>query len=191
MELIFATNNQHKLEEVQALIGSNILLKSLNDIGCRDDIPETGDTFEANASQKSHYIFERFQANCFGDDSGLEVEALNGQPGVYSARYSGNRNPEENLQLVLDQLGDKPNRKAQFRTVISLILQGKEYFFEGMVSGQITLNRAGKDGFGYDPIFRPDGYTQTFAEMSLEEKNKISHRARAMQKLIEFLKGRV
>lgn len=190
MELIFATNNQHKLEEVQALIGTNIRLKSLNDIGCLDDIPETGDTFEVNASQKSHYIFERFHADCFGDDSGLEVEALNNQPGVYSARYSGNRNPEENLQLVLDKLGDNSNRKARFRTVISLILQGKEYFFEGIVSGQITLNRTGKSGFGYDPIFKPDGYPITFAEMSLEEKNKISHRAQAMQKLIEFLKTR-
>lgn len=190
MELIFATNNQHKLEEVQALVGNDIVLKSLNDIGCLDDIPETGVTFEENASQKSHYIFERYQLNCFGDDSGLEVDALNGQPGVYSARYGGSRDPEANLQLVLANLGDSENRSARFRTVISLIIDGTEHFFEGIAEGQITRKKSGARGFGYDPIFIPAGFDVTFADMSAEEKNAISHRAKAMNKLISFLKSR-
>lgn len=188
MELIFATNNQHKLEEVQALIGNNIQLKSLSDIGCFDDIPETGVTFEANASQKSHYIFNRYQLSCFGDDSGLEVDALNGEPGVYSARYGGTRDAETNLQLVLHKLGETENRKARFRTVISLILSGQEHFFEGVAEGEITRKPSGAKGFGYDPIFKPAGFDITFAEMSSEQKNAISHRAKAMQKLIGFLK---
>lgn len=191
MQLIFATNNQHKLDEVQALTGEDIELKSLNDIGCLDDIPETGETFQANASQKSHYIFDRYQLNCFADDSGLEVDALNGEPAVYSARYGGTRDAEANLQLVLDKLGDKGNRKARFRTVISLIIDGNEYFFEGVAEGEITRERAGAKGFGYDPIFKPAGFDITFAEMSSEEKNAISHRAKAMAKLISFLKARV
>ena len=190
MELIFATNNQHKLEEVQALVGNDILLKSLNDIGCLEDIPETGVTFEENASQKSHYIFERYQLNCFGDDSGLEVDALNGQPGVYSARYGGGRDPEANLQLVLTNLGDSENRSARFRTVISLIIDGAEHFFEGIAEGQIARKKSGDQGFGYDPIFIPAGFEITFAEMSAAEKNAISHRAKAMKKLISYLKSR-
>jgi XTP/dITP diphosphohydrolase len=186
--LVFATNNQHKLEEVQAIIGDDFLLKSLKEIGCNADIPETGTTFNENASQKSNYIFEHFHLNCFSDDSGLEVDALDRQPGVYSAHYSGSRDSETNMQLVLDKLGNNPNRKARFRCVISLILDGKEHFFEGAVEGSIAHERSGKAGFGYDPIFKPQGYEVTFSEMSPEEKNSISHRAKAMAKLVEFLK---
>jgi XTP/dITP diphosphohydrolase len=186
--LVFATNNQHKLEEVQAIIGDNFQLKSLKEIGCNADIPETGTTFNENASQKSKYIFEHFQVNCFSDDSGLEVDALDGEPGVYSAHYSGSRDSETNMQLVLDKLGNNPNRTARFRCVISLILDGKEHFFEGAVEGSIAHERSGKAGFGYDPIFKPRGYEVTFSEMSPEEKNSISHRAKAMAKLVEFLK---
>lgn len=191
MQLLFATNNQHKLDEVQALTGNHIQLKSLNDIACFDDIPETGETFEENASQKSRYIFDRYHLNCFGDDSGLEVDALNGEPGVYSARYGGSRNPEANLQLVLDKLVNTENRKARFRTVISLIIDGQEHFFEGVAEGEITRKKAGVKGFGYDPIFKPAGFQITFAEMSSEQKNAISHRAKAMHQLIAFLKTKI
>lgn len=187
MELIFATNNQHKLEEVQQLIGSKFHLKSLADIHCWDDIPETGTTFEENAGQKSKYIFDRFALNCFADDSGLEVDALNNEPGIYSARYSGTRDSEQNMYLVLEKLGNSTNRKARFVTVISLLMDGKEYLFEGTINGQIAHRPSGKKGFGYDPIFIPDGYAITFADLDSSEKNRISHRARAMQKLIEFL----
>lgn len=187
MELIFATNNQHKLEEVQQLIGSKFHLKSLADIHCWDDIPETGTTFEENAGQKSKYIFDRFALNCFADDSGLEVDALNNEPGIYSARYSGTRDSEQNMYLVLEKLGNSTNRKARFVTVISLLIDGKEYLFEGTINGQIAHRPSGKKGFGYDPIFIPDGYAITFADLDSSEKNRISHRARAMQKLIEFL----
>ncbi|MFD2162043.1 RdgB/HAM1 family non-canonical purine NTP pyrophosphatase [Paradesertivirga mongoliensis] len=185
--LVFATNNQHKLEEVQAIVGNNFALRSLKDIGCEADIPETGTTFEENASQKSRYIFDHFGLDCFSDDSGLEIDALNGEPGVYSAHYSGTRDTEANLQLVLDKLGSNPNRGARFRCVISLILNGKEHFFEGSVEGTITTGRSGKSGFGYDPVFQPLGYKETFSEMSAQEKNQISHRGRAMEKLVEFL----
>ena len=187
MELVFATNNQHKLEEVQQLIGSKFHLKSLADIHCWDDIPETGTTFEENAGQKSKYIFDRFALNCFADDSGLEVDALNNEPGIYSARYSGTRDSEQNMYLVLEKLGNSTNRKARFVTVISLLMDGKEYLFEGTINGQIAHRPSGKKGFGYDPIFIPDGYAITFADLDSSEKNRISHRARAMQKLIEFL----
>lgn len=187
MELIFATNNQHKLEEVQQLIGSKFHLKSLADIHCWDDIPETGTTFEENAGQKSKDIFDRFALNCFADDSGLEVDALNNEPGIYSARYSGTRDSEQNMYLVLEKLGNSTNRKARFVTVISLLMDGKEYLFEGTINGQIAHRPSGKKGFGYDPIFIPDGYAITFADLDSSEKNRISHRARAMQKLIEFL----
>lgn len=186
--LIFATNNLHKLEEVQHLVGDSFTLKSLDDIGCTEDIAETGVTFQENASIKSQYIFSHYGLDCFGDDSGLEIDALNGEPGVYSARYSGTRDMDQNLQLALQKLGNTTNRRARFKTVISLILQGQEHFFEGTVEGVITDGPKGNGGFGYDPIFRPDGYDITFAEMPLEEKNKISHRARAMQQLVEFLK---
>ncbi len=190
MELIFATNNAHKLEEVQQMVGDRFILKSLTDINCHDDIPETGVTFEENAKQKTDYLVERFAVNCFGDDSGLEVDALNGEPGVYSARYSGSRDMEKNIDLVLEKLGDSTNRKARFKTVISLYLNGEQHYFEGTVEGTIIKNRIGTEGFGYDPIFIPDGYTQTFAEMSMLEKNKISHRAKAIAKLVDFLKAK-
>ena len=185
--LVFATNNQHKLEEVQAIIGNLFKIKSLADIGCTADIPETGITFEENASQKSRYIFDRFNTDCFSDDSGLEVDALNGEPGVYSAHYSGSRDSETNMQLVLDKLGNNSNRNARFRCVISLILGGKEYFFDGSVEGTITFDRAGTTGFGYDPIFKPAGFENTFSEMPAGAKNEISHRGRAMAKLVDFL----
>lgn len=188
MELIFATNNAHKLEEVQAMVGDKFILKSLADIGCTDDIPETGITFQENAQQKTDYLRSRYQVDCFGDDSGLEVDALNGEPGVYSARYSGSRDMEQNIDLVLSKLRDSSNRTARFKTVISLFLQGEQHFFEGSVEGRIIDQRIGTEGFGYDPIFIPNGYIQTFAEMSLAEKNKISHRAKAIAKLVAFLK---
>ncbi|MDO8993448.1 MAG: non-canonical purine NTP diphosphatase [Daejeonella sp.] len=191
MELVFASSNEHKVNEIQAIAGSAINLKSLNDIACFDDIPETGSTFEENAGQKSRYIFERYQCDCFADDSGLEIDALNGEPGVYSARYSGSRDFEQNMQLVLNRLKGKNNRTARFRTVISLILNGKEYLFEGSIEGKITLQRSGSKGFGYDPIFQPDGYEISFAEMDPAEKNRISHRAIAVAKLISFLKTQI
>jgi XTP/dITP diphosphohydrolase len=188
MQLVFATNNQHKIDEVKALIGDDIELKSLDDIACFTDIPETGDTFEANASQKSHFIYDQYKVSCFADDSGLEVDSLNGEPGVYSARYGGSRDPKANLQLVLDKLSDTEMRKARFRTVISLILEGKEFLFEGIAEGEITKRKAGVKGFGYDPIFKPAGYDITFAEMTAQEKNAVSHRAKAMNQMIAFLK---
>ena len=191
MQLVFATNNQHKLEEVQALIGDLVILKSLKDIDCFTDIPETGETFEANASQKSYYLFNNYNLNCFADDSGLEVDGLNGDPGVYSARYVGTRDSEANLELVLERLAGSNFRNARFRTVISLILDGQEHFFEGVAEGEITKSKAGVKGFGYDPIFIPEGYRITFAEMTAEEKNAISHRAKAIEKMIAFLKSRI
>jgi len=187
MELVFASNNQHKVEEVQSMIGNNIILKSLNDIGCVDEIPETGDTFAENAGQKSRYVYERYHLDCFADDSGLEIDALGGEPGVSSAHYSGSRDFEDNMSLVLERLTGKTDRKARFKTVISLITGGKEHLFEGSIEGTITTQKSGSKGFGYDPIFIPDGYTISFAEMAPEEKNKISHRAKAMEKLIRFL----
>lgn len=183
------TGNTHKAAEMAAIAGRSIAIKNLNDIGFTDDIPETGNTFKANASQKSRFIFERFGINCFADDSGLEVEALNNEPGVYSVHYSGTRDPETNLQLVLDKLAGSKNRKARFITVISLIIDGNEYFFEGIAEGKITEKKAGTAGFGYDPIFKPDGYAVTFAEMSIDEKNRISHRAKALEKLVGFVEG--
>ncbi|MBV2227800.1 MAG: non-canonical purine NTP diphosphatase [Sphingobacterium mizutaii] len=190
MELVFATNNAHKLEEVQQMVRGRFVLKSLADIGCDDDIPETGVTFQENAQQKTDYLFQKYQVNCFGDDSGLEIDALNGEPGVYSARYSGSRDMEKNIDLVLEKLQDQENRKARFKTVISLFLNGEQHFFEGTVEGRIIASRTGTEGFGYDPIFIPEGYDQTFAEMSLEEKNKISHRSQAVAKLVGFLNSK-
>jgi len=188
MQLVFATNNRHKLEEVAAKIKGKFNLLTLNDIGCTDDIEETGTTFKENASIKSHYIYQMYKLNCFGDDSGLEIDALNGEPGVYSARYAGEHgNHSANISKVLQNLTGETNRKAHFRTVISLIWNGEEYFFDGTVEGQIRTGTSGTEGFGYDPIFEPDGYNITFAEMSLEQKNSISHRARAMDQLISFL----
>ncbi|QJD95368.1 non-canonical purine NTP diphosphatase [Mucilaginibacter robiniae] len=186
--LVFATHNAKKLQEVTAKTGNQLQLLSLTDIGCTEDIPETGVTFHENASIKSHYVFDRYQLNCFADDSGLEVEALHNEPGVYSARYAGEHgNHEANMDKVLAGLHGATNRKARFRTIISLLWQGQEHFFEGTINGLIRTERAGTGGFGYDPIFEPEGYNITFAEMSLEEKNRISHRAIAMEKLINFL----
>ncbi len=190
MELIFATNNEHKLAEVQALTGNLIKIKGLREIGCTDDIPETGITFAENASLKSRFIYDRYQLNCFGDDSGLEVEALDGAPGVFSARYSGSRDMETNLRLLLQNMDGQQNRKARFRTVLSLIINGEEKLFEGAVEGEISATQSGNTGFGYDPVFKPEGYTITFAEMGSAEKNKISHRAKALQQLVDFLTSR-
>lgn len=187
MELVFATNNAHKLEEVQQMVGDKFILKSLNDIGCTDDIPETGVTFEENAKQKTDYLVSKYNVNCFGDDSGLEIKALDGEPGVYSARYSGSRDMEKNIDLVLEKLQGKADRIARFKTIISLFVNGEQHFFEGTVEGRIINERTGTEGFGYDPIFIPNGYEKTFAEMSLEEKNKISHRSQAVAKLVDFL----
>lgn len=188
MEIIFATNNNHKLSEISAILGEKIKLKSLKDIGFEGDIPETNPTILENASQKSHYIYDRFKVNVFADDTGMEVEALNGSPGVYSARYAGeNCSFEDNVAKVLKEMEGETNRKARFVTVISLILDGKEYFFEGIVNGIITTERHGSEGFGYDPIFKPDGYDITYAEMTAELKNSMSHRGLATKKLVEFL----
>jgi XTP/dITP diphosphohydrolase len=187
-QLVFATNNDHKLQEVSAKITGEIKILSLNDIGCTDDIAETGLTFAENASIKSNYIYQRYQLNCFGDDSGLEIDALNGEPGIYSARYAGTHgNHQANIDKVLAGLNGRSNRSARFRTVISLIWQGQEHFFDGTVEGTIRHERSGTEGFGYDPIFEPAGYNITFAEMSMDEKNKISHRGRAVDQLIAFL----
>lgn len=190
MKLVFATNNAHKLEEVSAMLGDAFELLSLNDIDCHTDIPETADTLEGNARLKASFIYRNYGMNCFADDTGLEVEALGGAPGVYSARYAGGEghDSEANMRKLLAKLKGKDNRKARFRTAISLILDGKEYLFEGIVNGEITTEKRGDSGFGYDPVFRPDGYEQTFAELGHEIKNQISHRARAVQKLCEFLK---
>lgn len=187
-QLVFATNNAHKLEEVAAKIAGKIKLLSLDDIGCHDDIEETGTTFSENASIKSHFIFNKYHLNCFGDDSGLEIDALNGEPGVYSARYAGDHgNHAANMDKVLEKLNGVTNRSARFRTVISLMWDGEEHFFDGTVEGSIRHERSGSGGFGYDPIFEPTGYDITFAEMSMEEKNGISHRGRAVEKLVAFL----
>ncbi|WP_374950796.1 non-canonical purine NTP diphosphatase [Mucilaginibacter sp.] len=187
-QLVFATNNKHKLEEVAAKLNGAIKLLSLDDIHCHDDIEETGKTFADNASIKSRHIYFKYHVNCFGDDSGLEVEALNNEPGIYSARYAGTHgNHQANIDKVLTGLKGKLNRKARFRTVISLMWEGKECFFEGTVNGIIRHELSGTDGFGYDPIFEPEGYNITFAEMGMDEKNAISHRGRAMEQLIAFL----
>ncbi len=186
-KIVFATNNAHKLTEVKALAKNFAEIVSLNEIGCSDEIPETGTTLEHNASQKSRYIFEKFHIDCFADDTGLEIEALDGRPGVYSARYAGEGcSFEDNVNKVLTELSGEPNRNSCFRTVISLILNGKEYFFEGRIDGKIIESKSGTGGFGYDPIFIPNGHIQTFAEMPLDLKNRISHRGLAMKKMIEF-----
>ncbi|TKC01028.1 non-canonical purine NTP diphosphatase [Pedobacter cryophilus] len=187
-QLVFATNNLHKLEEVQSQVADFFKIISLADIGCQEDIAETGLTLDENASIKSKYIYDQYQTDCFADDTGLEIEALNNEPGVFSARYSGDRDFAKNMDLVLEKMQGITNRKARFRTVISLILNHQEYLFEGIVNGKIRTEISGNMGFGYDPIFEPEGYTITFAEMDLAEKNKISHRGRAIQKLIDFLK---
>ncbi|MBQ3260215.1 MAG: RdgB/HAM1 family non-canonical purine NTP pyrophosphatase [Alistipes sp.] len=189
-EIIFATNNAHKLSEAQALLGEEFHLLTPRDCGITEDIPETAATLDGNASQKSHYLHERVGKNCFADDTGLEVEALGGEPGVRSARYATDGHDfAANNRLLLKNMEGIKNRKARFRTVISLILDGEEHLFEGIVEGRIAESEAGCGGFGYDPLFIPEGYDCTFAEMSAEEKNAISHRGRAVQKLVSFLKG--
>jgi XTP/dITP diphosphohydrolase len=189
-ELIFATNNKHKLTEIQSIVGSEFSIRSLEDIGCTEDIAETAATLEGNALLKAEYVFNKFGINCFADDTGLEVEALDGRPGVFSARYaSSGHDFEANIDKVLSELNGVSNRKARFRTVIALHLDGSVHYFEGIVNGKIIHTRKGIKGFGYDPVFLPDGYELTFAEMPLSEKNKISHRARAVGKLVDFLKS--
>ena len=188
MKLVFATNNSHKLQEIKHLLGESIELLCLNDINCNDDIPENQETLEGNAAEKSFYIFNKYGFNCFSDDTGLEIEALNGEPGVYSARYAGaERSAEMNMDLVLSKMVKIKNRKARFRTVISLVIDGLEIQFEGIVSGRILEEKRGVTGFGYDPIFLPDESNLSFAQMSMGEKNKISHRGRAVLKLVEYL----
>lgn len=187
-KFVFATNNAHKLQEVTAILGERVELLSMKDINCQTDIPETADTLEGNALLKARFIFENYQMDCFADDTGLEVEALNGAPGVYSARYAGDgHNSEANMKKLLRDMEGIENRKARFRTVFALIVDGKEHLFEGIVKGEIIKTRRGTSGFGYDPIFIPEGYTQTFAEMGNDLKNKISHRALATNKLCRFL----
>ena len=189
MKIVFATNNGHKLSEVRQILGDRVEVLSLSDIGCDEEIPETGTTLEENALMKAQYIYDHYHEDCFADDTGLEVEALNNEPGVYSARYAGeHKSSEDNITKVLNNLGSSSNRNACFRTVIALILNGEEHLFEGRVDGTILTERHGSDGFGYDPIFQPDGYEVSFAEMSLNDKNAISHRGRAVEKLVAFLK---
>ena len=188
-KLVFATNNAHKLDEVRQILGEEVEVLSLNDIGCHADIPETADTLEGNARQKAEYIYRNYGLDCFADDTGLEVAALDGAPGVYSARYAGGEghDSEANMKKLLAELQGKQDRSAQFRTAICLIEGGVEHLFGGIVKGRIIEEKRGGSGFGYDPVFVPEGYSGTFAEMGNEEKNKISHRARAVQKLCEYL----
>ena len=193
--LIMATNNEHKLKEVRQILDyKDILIKGLEEVGCYDDIPETADTLEGNALLKARYMYSHYGVDCFADDTGLEVEALNGQPGVFTARfgqmngYGNSHDADANMQCLLDKLQGKENRKARFRTVIALVCEGKEYVFEGIVEGEILTEKSGQEGFGYDPIFSPEGKGISFAEMSAEEKNQISHRGRAVEKLIAWLK---
>lgn len=197
MKIVFATNNQHKLQEIREILGDQFEILSLADIGCHEDIPETGNTLEANAHQKAEYVFDHYHIDCFADDTGLEVDALGGAPGVHSARYADgtDHNSEANMAKLLRELGDNDNRKARFRTVISLIqMEGgnpvcsREYQFEGVVEGRIDREKHGSEGFGYDPVFIPEGYDKSFAELGEEIKNQISHRARAVKKLAEWLK---
>jgi XTP/dITP diphosphohydrolase len=187
--LCFATNNRHKIEEVRAHLGPDFPLSGLEEIGCKEELPEEQPTLEGNSFQKAEYVYKNFGISCFADDTGLEVEELQGAPGVYSARYAGDqRSAEANMQLLLKNLAGSQNRKAKFRTVITLITPEFTRQFQGIVTGQIIRKHKGSGGFGYDPIFLPDGYSKTLAEMSMEEKNAISHRARAVTKLVEFLK---
>lgn len=187
-EYIIASNNKHKVEEIENILNNKIKLITLNGIGFKGEIPEEQDSLEGNANQKSRFIWDRFKRNCFADDTGLEIEALGGRPGVYSARYAGKAcNFEDNIDLVLEEMESKTNRKARFRTVISLIEDGKEFLFEGICYGDISTERYGRKGFGYDPIFIPKGYGESFGEMSIEDKNKISHRALAIEKLANHL----
>jgi len=189
MKICFATNNANKVKEVQQMLGSEFEILSLKEIGCKEELPEEQDTLEGNSEQKARYVYDNYGINCFADDTGLEVDALAGAPGVYSARYAGpQRSSQDNMHKLLASLEDKDNRQAQFRTVVSLMLAGELHQFEGVVRGRILLQEQGKGGFGYDPLFSPEGHEQTFAEMDMQEKNQISHRGRAIRKLVAFLK---
>lgn len=189
MKLVFATNNRHKLEEVRAIVGDRVEVLSLNDIDCHDDIPETADTLQGNALIKARYIYDKFGVDCFADDTGLEVDALGGEPGVYSARYAGEECcSEANMHKLLHNLTGKIDRNAQFRTVIALIINGEEKLFNGIVKGTIAEEKMGDSGFGYDPIFIPEGFSESFAQMSSDQKNSISHRYRATKQLSDYLK---
>lgn len=188
LSIVFASNNLHKINEIQQLIPAELKLLSLDLIGCVEDIPETALTIEGNAILKANYVTEKYGHYCFADDTGLEVEALNGEPGVYSARYAGEqKNANDNMQKLLKNLENSTHRNAQFKTIICLNINGEQHLFEGIVKGKIGVEPKGNQGFGYDPIFIPDGYTTTFAEMSREEKSKISHRGLAVKKLVRFL----
>lgn len=188
MNLVFASNNQNKILEIQSILNGSIKVLSLEDIGCHEDIPETADTIEGNAILKADYVTKKYGYDCFADDTGLEISALNGEPGVYSARYAGEqRNSDDNMNKVLDALSDASDRNANFKTVIALNLNGKQHLFTGIANGKITHDKKGSQGFGYDPIFQPEGYQETFAELPLNIKNEISHRAKATQQLIDFL----
>lgn len=188
MKLVFATNNSHKLQEVRDILGNKVDVLSLNDIGCHDDIPETADTLQGNALIKARYIHDKYGMDCFADDTGLEVEALGGEPGVFSARYAGDgHDSQANMEKLLQNLTGKSNRNAQFRTVIALIINGREMLFNGIVKGRISEEKTGESGFGYDPVFIPEGYSESFAQMSSEQKNSISHRYRATKELNDYL----
>ena len=189
MKIVFATNNKNKLHEIREILGNNLEIVSLNDIGCHEDIPETGNTLEENALQKARYVYDKYHIDCFADDTGLEVEALGGAPGVHSARYAEgtDHDSEANMRKLLYELRYDKNRKAQFRTVIALILHGELHEFEGLVRGKIGTEKHGTEGFGYDPLFIPEGYDESFAELGDDVKNKISHRARAVRKLADYL----
>ena len=188
MKLVFATNNPNKLSELQALVPEGIEILSLKEINCNEELPETNPTLEGNALQKAQYVYQNYGFNCFADDTGLEIDALGGAPGVYSARYAGEDcKAEDNMQKVLTKLENEDNRNAKFRTVIAVIIKGEENLFEGECNGKITKTKSGAEGFGYDPIFTPEGYEITFAEMSKQEKGAISHRGKAVEKLVDYL----
>lgn len=191
MKICFATNNQKKIEEVKAALGTEIEILSLQEIGCNEELPETGDTLEHNAFQKAQFVKDHYGVDCFADDTGLEVDALEGEPGVYSGRYAGEpRNDERNIDLLLKHLENTSLRTARFKTVIALLIGDEKYKFEGVVEGDILQERVGSGGFGYDPVFRPKGFSKSFAELSVEEKNEISHRGKAVRALINFLSQR-
>ncbi len=190
MKIVFASNNKNKIQEIQSMLPEKIQIISLESIGCFEEIPETADTIEGNAIMKADYISQKYGFDCFADDTGLEVDSLNGQPGVYSARFAGEqRNADDNMNKLLIELTDQSNRNAHFKTVIALNFKGKQYLFTGIASGEIILEKMGSGGFGYDPIFKPSGYENTFAELSLEIKNEISHRGKATKLLFEFLQN--
>jgi XTP/dITP diphosphohydrolase len=190
MKIVFASINKNKIQEIQSMLPESIQIVSLESIGCLEEIPETAETIEGNAILKANYVTKKYGFDCFAEDTGLEVDSLNGEPGVYSARYAGEqRNTDDNMNKLLKKLLDKPNRNAQFKTVIALNFQGIQHLFTGIASGEITLEKMGTGGFGYDPIFKPNGYENTFAELSLAVKNKISHRGKATKALLEFLQN--